>query len=173
MNRTRVRFHSSARRARGFRLVEATVSILLVGGLLVLSLDLVGASATGQKNMGDHGRARLLALGLMSEILAQFYEEPDDTPIFGRESSETGGSRPDYDDVDDYHDWSASPPETRDGTAMTDLTGWERAVTVEYVEPADLTTTSVTDTGVKRITVSVSYNNNELATMVAVRTNGM
>jgi type II secretory pathway pseudopilin PulG len=173
MSGARIRFPYSGRRPRGFSLVEATVSILLVGGLLVLSLNLVGASAAGQKNMGDGGRARLLALGLMSEILTQAYVEPVDTPVFGPETGESGGSRQAFDDVDDYHNWSASPPQIQDGTVMSDLTGWERAVTVEYVEPADLTTTSVTDTGVKRITVSVNYDSSEVCTMVSVRTDGI
>ena len=159
--------------ARAFTLVEAAVSIVLVGVLLVTSLDLLGAVAMGHKSMGDRGDAQLLALGLMSEILAQYYEEPDDTPVFGRETSESGGERADYDDVDDYHNWTSSPPETKDGTGMGQLTGWERSVTVEYVQPEDPTTTSGTDTGVKRITVTVSYNNKPLATMVAVRTSGM
>ncbi len=160
-------------KARAFTLVEAAVSIALVGGLLVASLDLLGATTLGHKGMGDQGRAQLLALGLMSEILAQYYEEPDDTPVFGREGAESGSDRGDYDDVDDYHDWTSSPPETKDGTGMGQLTGWERSVTVEYVQPEDPTTTSGTDTGVKRITVTVSYNNKPLATMVAVRTSGM
>ena len=164
------RSSGSTRRTRGFSLVEAAVSIALAGGLLVVSLDLVGTAAAGRKNMGDHGRAQLLALGLMSEIVEKAYEDPEE-PVFGVEPDEVTGTRQSFDDVDDYHEWSASPPKIRDGMAMADLTSWQRDVTVEYVDPDDLETVMVSDTGVKRITVSVRRDSKVLATMVAVRTN--
>ena len=173
MNGTPAGFPRRVSTACGFSLVETTVSIALVGGLLALSLELVGATATGRKNMGDRSRAQLLARGLMSEIMTQSYEEPDDTPGFGREFGELGGSRLDYDDVDDYDNWVANPPEAKDGTKFVVFNEWQRKVTVEYVDPNDLTTVVGSDTGVKRITVTAHHNDKELAKMVAVRTSGM
>ncbi len=164
--RTEVR--GSARR-RGFTLVETVVSTLLVGVVVVAALNTVSASMVGRQKMGDRGHAQLLAQDLMVEILQQAYEEPDDTPIFGRESSENGGSREEYDDVDDYHGWSSSPPEYKDGTEIPNLDGWSRSVSVARVDPHDLPGNVGSDTGVKRIVVTVTRHDATLATLVAVR----
>ena len=155
---------------RAISLIEATVSIALVGGLLTVSLNFIAAAATGQKNMGERGRADLLAVGLISEILNQAYMEPIDTPVFGRESGESGGSRAEYDDVDDYDGWKSSPPENPDGTEMSQLADFEREVSVAYVDPSDLKTTILTDAGVKQVTVTVRFQGKPLSQMVALRT---
>lgn len=155
---------------RGFTLVETVVSTFLVGIVIVAALNTVGASVVGQQKMGDRGRGQLLAHDLMVEILQQSYEEPDDPPGFGREPSESGGSRTDYDDVDDYDGWDSSPPQYKDGTEMPDLAGWGRSVTVRYVDPSDLTKIEESDKGVKRVIVTVTRHDVTVATLVAIRT---
>jgi len=157
---------------RAVTLVETLVSIVLVGGVLVAALDLLGASARGQKGMGDRGRAQLLAQDLMSEILPNAYEDPDGAPVFGVETvDEDPLDRSNFDDVDDYHNWSASPPQARDTTEMVNLKDWARAVTVEYVDPVDIKSMVGSEMGIKRITVTVSYKSAVMATLVAIRTN--
>ncbi len=157
------------RLASAFSMIETVVSIMIVGGLLVVAMNTAGAAVTGQQKIGDRAKGMLLAEGLMDEILRQAYEEPDDTPTFGRESSESGSNRADYDDVDDYDGWFASPPESKDGTSMSGYTGWKRSVVVEWVNSTNLTGVSGTDTGVKRITVTVTRDGRTLAELVAIR----
>lgn len=159
--------------APAFSLAETVMSIALVGGLLVVALNTVGNTASGRQKMSDRGRGQLLAQDLMAEILSQDYEEPVDAPTFGRESSETGGSRTNYDDVDDYDAWDSSPPEYRDGTAIGNLNGWRREVVVTWVDPDDLTAVSVTPTGVKRITVEVQRDGVPMAQLVAIGSVGL
>ena len=155
-------------------LVETLVSITLVGVLLVAALDLLAASARGQKGMGDQGRAQLLALDLMSEVLLNAYEDPGGTPVFGVDTvDENPIDRRTFDDVDDFHNWSASPPQAEDTTPLPNLTGWQRSVSVEYVNPNDLSSVVGSNGGVKRITVTVTYNIAPMATLVAVRTNAI
>ena len=154
---------------RAFSLAETLVSILLVSGLLVVALNTVGAAMVGRQKISDTARGQLLAQDLMAEILPLLYEEPDDTPTFGRESSEAGTSRESYDDVDDYHNWTSTPPEYRDDTAIPGLSVWSRSVVVEYVDSNDLTTVVVSDQGVKRITVTVKRDDRVVASLVAVR----
>ena len=153
-----------------FSIVETLISIVLVGGLLVAVLNTTGAALLGQQNMADRGVGFLLAQELMSEILGQAYEEPEEVIAFGAEAGETGGSRADFDDVDDYHGWEASPPQQKDGTVIPDRTGWRRLVTVEHTDPALLTKLDVSDRGTKRITVTVEKNGVSVASLVAVRT---
>ena len=176
--------HTTNPRRRGLSLVEALMSMILVAGLVVASLDLFGANAQAGQSMNRGARAQLLAQSLMSEILGTAYVEPSGVSVlFGPEIGEPDlieGSRLEFDDVDDYNGLNESPPKRRDGTAIPGATGWRRKVEVRYVQSANLATGSVTDQSVKRVTVWVCWNaatcggaapNNALATLVAVRTN--
>jgi hypothetical protein len=73
--------------------------------------------------------------------------------------------------VDDYHGWSSSPPVEKDGTLLSGLTGWQRSVTVEWVNPDDPGEVKAFETGAKRITVTVSCGNKQVGFLVAIRTN--
>ena len=156
-------------RREGFTLVEATISVLLVGTVLVAAMNTVGASKTGQYMRLEKTGGNLLAQNMMAEILSRFYEEPDGTAVFGWETGESGTQRDEWDDVDDYHGWSASPAKRRDGNAITD-SKWTRNVTVEWVNLDNLTQTSGSETGAKKITVTVKHGARVIATRTAVRT---
>lgn len=91
-------------------------------------------------------------------------------PTIGTDTGEGSSSRTDFDDVDDYHGWSASPPQDRGGSDLVDYAGWTRSVTVEYVnpvQPGSLGTAS--DGGAKRITVTVTDPRGAQTTIVGVR----
>jgi len=154
---------------RGFTMIEAVLSVVLVSGLLVVTLNTVGASTMGQYRVGERGRAQLLALDLMNEILEQDYQDPTETVQFGLEPGDVGAGRSGYDDVDDYRNYSASPPVHRDGTAISGLTGWTEQVAVNRVVPANPSQNQVSETGVKRITVTIKKGNATLASIIALR----
>jgi Tfp pilus assembly protein PilV len=158
---------------RGFSLMEASISALLVGTWCVAAGRAVNSSVRGQSMMADRAKAAWLADALAMEIHQQSYMEPGATtsPIT-RESGESSGSRATWDDVDDYHGWSDSPPQNKDGTTIANLTGWQRSVTVTWVTLANIATTSGTETGVKKITITVSFNGKTLASRVLIRTKG-
>ncbi len=142
-------------RRQGVSLMEVVISTLLVGLVLVASLKAVGGifrtwSASEQRHDGMG-----LAQQLMTEILQQHYNEPDGVPVLGVEVPESTLDRSSWDDVDDYNGWS-SVPQDKTGTALAGYGGWTRAAAVEYVQIADPTQTSATDTGLKRITVTVT-----------------
>ena len=151
-------------------MVEAVFCVVLVGGLVVVSLDTLGASKMAQRNLGERAVGQLLASSLMSEILTLSYEDPNETPDFGLELTENSLLRSAFDDVDDYVGWTASPPQNRDGTAVPGLTGWRQSVQIAVVDPADLSRKKITDSGVKRITVTITHNSVVVATLVGVKT---
>ena len=78
-----------------------------------------------------------LATDLMEEILAKEFCDPDEGPLsFGLAIDET--LRQDYDDVDDYDKWVASPPEDFQGNVLSEYAGFTRSVKVENVDGNDL-----------------------------------
>ncbi len=156
-----------------FSLAETAIATMLVAGLLVVALNTVGDTTLGHQKTGDRGLGHLLGHDLMAEVLAQNYEEPVDTPAYGCEPGESSTSRAEHDDVDDYHGWQRSPPQYRDGTVILNLDGWERSVQVHRVSPTDLDQILGAESGVKRITVTVSHNEMIVAKLVAIRTPGL
>ncbi len=169
MNSCFVRIPKAPRRTPGFTLVEAVISIVLVGVLLVAAINTLGATAVSKRSIEHQALGYTLASDLMAEILNQAYEEPNDTPEFGRESSESGGDRTDWDDVDDYDGWSATPPETKDEEPLDGYDQWTRSVEVAFVNPTSLNDLGG-NTGVKRITVTASFKGVPAAELVAIRT---
>jgi len=166
--------HSRPVRARrGFSLFEVVVSTVLVGTLLVAATRSVGSSVLGQRKAAERAKAAWLADALVFEIHQQPYQEPGSTTSnIARETGESATSRAAWDDVDDYHSWSDSPPQNKDGTAIPNLTGWQRTVAVQWVPLNNIVTTSGVETGVKSITVTVKLNGTTILTRVFIRTRG-
>lgn len=156
-------------RPEGFTLVEAVISLIIVATMFVAALNTVGTSRFSQHKSSLSSRGRLLAESLMTEILRLDYLDPDGQSVFGLESGESAGTRADFDDVDDYHGWSSSPPVEKDGTLIPGLTGWKRSVTVEWVGPLDVTQVRVTETNVKRVTVAISYDGVPVVSLIGIR----
>jgi len=146
------------------------ISMVIIGTMLVMVLNTLGSSVRGKEIRQAKSRGPALAQQLMAEVLQAHYEDPDEAAVFGREASEVGTTRNSFDDVDDYHNWSSAPQEN-DGTAIANVSGWTRSVTVRYVQPADLTTVSGTDQGIKRITVTVTDPHDQETNLVAIRSN--
>lgn len=159
-------------RAGGFTLIEAVMSVLIVGLMMVAALNTVGASKVAQAKNSEQVIGAMLAQDLMAEILNQAYQEPDDTVSFGRESGEYGSSRTGYDDVDDYHGWSMTPPETKDNSVLSEYGGWTREVSVNWTSSITPELRSISETGVKRVTVTVKHQGRTVTTLSALRSDG-
>ena len=155
-------------RRGGFTLIEAVISMFIVSIMTVAVLNTLGSAAVADRMHAAQRCRPALAMQLMAEVLATRYVDGTD-PVFGPETGEAGTSRANFDDVDDYHGWSSSPPEQRDGTAISGLTGWTRAVTVQYVSPSDVGTVVGANQGLKRITVTVTDPQNRQTQITAVR----
>jgi hypothetical protein len=170
MNARCLRFALRSRR-RGQSLIELSICSLLVGVLLVASLRAVGQSVLTQNRHAQRHTACFLAHGLLNEIMQQAFREPGTTSsTIGRENGESSLSRESYDDVDDYNGYSEMPPHLKDGTEISGLSNWRRSASVSWTGPADVNQSAVTETGVKRITVSVYRGNTLLHSAVGIRT---
>ena len=119
-------------RRRGLTLVEAVVSVAIVGVMLTAALYALGGVAKARRVQIDDREGRNLAQQLLSEILQAAYTDPEfpESLGFGLEPDESWHTRADFDDVDDYAFWKASPPQAKDGAALPGYEGWRRAARV-------------------------------------------
>lgn len=147
------------------------MSIAIVATIFAVAMNTVGASKTMMFRIGERAKADALAAQLMAEVLTQAYWSPVHHAGMGPNSTESAaGNRSLFDDVDDYHNWTATPPETKDGAPLTDFAGLTRTVTTPWVDPSDLSAEKNYETGVKRITVRVKRGDYVLAERVAIKT---
>lgn len=151
--------------------MESLIAVLLVGLLMVAALNSVGATKRRELHSLDQIRGQQLAAALLNEILLQAYAEPVTAAVFGPESGEAG-NRSLFDDVDDYHNWSASPPTDRSGQAIAGFTGWTQNVSVQWANPTTLAATTAGNTGLKKIAVTVAKGAKTIATAAGYRSMG-
>lgn len=164
--RERTRNH----KRRGLGMVEIVFSVVLVGTVMVAAMNAAGAAAAARSLADDRARGQLLAESLMTEILAQKYIDESQPTTMGPESGESQPSnRVAFDDVDDYRNYTDYPPKAEDGTPIAGFANWTRVVAVAFVEPSSPSSLAASDSGLKRITITVKHNGAAVATLVAFK----
>lgn len=177
-------------------LAESLVSMVIVGVMVVAALNLTASAVQGRQLRATRAQGKNLAIDLMWEIMAGTYEEHDNIivdqrlehsngavvetpdpqieqpPVFGPEPGEDGGTREYFDDIDDYNGWSSTPPQIKDGTVIPGYDGWSRSVDVKFSRLDDPKSISVSETGIKRILVTVTDPRGRIEQVVAVRSRG-
>lgn len=164
-----VRSQPASVHRRGFSMMEVTLSVVLVGGVLVAALSTVASAKSARALMTQREIGGALCESMLGEVLAQSYEDPAEAKgSFGRSAGEVGdGSRALFDDVDDYDGWSASPPQEKDGSPISWAGSYTRDVSVQTVRAADLADTAPDGVSLKRVTVTVSLGAKPVYTMQA------
>lgn len=183
----RVRPHRRPPRGAGLTLIEAVVSIVLVGIMLVAAIHTLGTAKGGQLVVRNLRDGRQLADELMDEILALPYADasvidgleqailiegkPADATL-GPELGEAKGGRAAFDDVDDYQGWTESPPQSRDATELARYADYTRTVKVSFTQSNDASKAATQDEGSRLVTVVVSRHGAQVAQRQAVVTLG-
>jgi len=135
-----------ARPRRGFTLIEAatTTVIVGVGCLAMLQLLAAGTRANGESSelttaMNLAGNIRECLTHHDGPVKAVAFSDPTVTDGWGPEPGET--TLDSYDDLDDFDGKTFSPPiDARRGSLGSAYNGWSQTVTVESVDPDDLKT---------------------------------
>ena len=152
-------------------MTEVVVATAIVGVMTVAALESLNMVYRTRRLNGSRLTAPFLAQDLMAEVLAMPYEDPQIAGgSLGLDSGETSSSRSTYDDIDDYHGFTSTGVKARNGTAIADYAGWQQQVQVTYVLVNDPSATSGSDTGLKRITVTATSPEGNVASAVALRT---
>lgn len=126
--------HCAAPCRLGLTLVEVLVSLVLVTTVLLVSIT---ASANLLRNSHEDSSgiaADQLTSQILDEIATKDFRDADSNVIFGLEPDESNATRVAFDDIDDYHNYTVSPPSHRDGTAIDGYSGWTLHVSVQRAE---------------------------------------
>ena len=159
-----------AKSRSGLSQAEVSISTIIVGVLMVTSLSTIAASRRSQVAESNEVRGLAIAEALVSEISQLPMRDPSCDCGLGLETGESGTSRINFDDIDDYRNLTDTPPKSRAGTALDGYTGFTRTVTVDMVASANWNTISATYAGIYRITVIVRFGSTEVCRLVAYRT---
>ncbi len=153
---------------RGITMAETIVASLLIGLVLVSTIQIVGPMVRATSVHADRVVAANLANELCEEIATKRWTSPllDDPDSIGPGAGET---RETFDDIDDYDGWSSSPPMLADGTVNAALAGWTRSASVTHCDVDDPSVNAASYTGLKRVTVTVSKNGVALARVVSLQ----
>jgi hypothetical protein len=155
--------------ASGFAILEAILATVVVALVLVAAMRVTAASNLAQYKAAERVTGRTLAQALMTEIYQLAYEDPSTPVLFGREANELTAAKTALDDIDDFNGYTETPPKDKDNATIAGTTGWTRSVAVAWVPLTDATSSSLIETGLKRITVTVKRGNAVVATLVAVK----
>jgi hypothetical protein len=160
----------SNHRRTAFSMIETVLSVVLVGGLFIAALNTAGAAAASRREALFRAQGLLLAQDLMAEILPMPYQEPGAT-LLGIDLGESigdGGTRDGFDDVDDYRGWTGTPQD-KQGNSAAWGSRYTVAVDVVWVEADKPDRTSLIESGVKRVLVTVTRGGRAVATLTAYR----
>jgi len=159
------RFHF----ARGFSYVEILISVVLLAVIFTAGMTLYGNLGRSGQDTIDQDFAAELCLEMIKEIKALDYADPE-SPNTGIACEEGGTTRTGYDDIDDYDNWSATPPQSLEGTALSRYAGLTRCVAVEHVSSGnfDQVLSDTNDQGFKRITITIKRDDREITRQIYI-----
>ncbi|PHR64298.1 MAG: pili assembly chaperone [Idiomarina sp.] len=174
-------------RRAGFTLIEIVIAIVVLAVSLLVLTTLIFPQARNSTEQVFQARAIELGNSLINEIMARGFDEnsdisggivrcgeftqPDCTAPTNL-GPEAGETRPDFDDVDDYHLLHLTEPniESALGVDITDeYIGFSYVIEVCYATLQGECVGSIQD--VKRITVTIESPNNDTVTMSSLRGN--
>ena len=132
------------------------LAAVIISVLLVSALRLFGNIGRSRHLLAVQDASELLALQMIEEIKGQNYHDPVVPDEFGPGADELG-NRAAFDDIDDYHLWSAHPPQDRNGSPMNQYADYTRSVTVRYVAADNFEQTVAQDEGFKEVVITVAH----------------
>jgi len=159
--------------ARAFTLVEVILTVLIVGVGTVASMRALPVILKISRASHQGLVAQRLATDLLAEISLLPFEDPDGSPKFGPEADESKDTRADFDDIDDYNQWKAAPPQKKDGSTEPGCPEYARAVSVASVKVWNFTeVVSPGSSDAKLITITVTREGMTPVTVATVRLKG-
>jgi MSHA pilin protein MshD len=148
----------------GFSYIEVLMAVMILALALVPLLSQFYVGFQGNINAEIVTQATDLANELTEEIKSkrfdenEFPEDPVSAGSLGTDLSEDPDDRSTFDDVDDYNNWSQSPPQSMEGSVLSDFDEFTRSVEVSYIRiNGDTWEPSSSTSFYKRVVVRVTH----------------
>jgi hypothetical protein len=150
--------------------MEVAMSTLLVGILLAGSVRSFAHLRGMQQDMVVMEQAHLLAHDLMQEILSFPYAEPESNPNAVSTGPDTGeSSRSLFDDIDDYHGLTETPPVVRAGTPIPGASRFTRRVSVLFVRSDNPYMIAGSNQGMRIVSVFIDLDGQQVTSLFGIR----
>jgi len=133
---------TNARRPRrkGFTLIEAAMTTVIIGVGCVAMLRLLGAGTLANNDGAELTTGMNLAGNIRELLMGVHYSDPTSPSHWGAESGETSATT--YNDLDDFDGKSFSPPiDARRQSLGSNYSSWTQSVKIETIKPDSLSTT--------------------------------
>ncbi len=147
----------------GLSLIEVVMATLLVGVMLVASLDTLGGVYQTQRRNATRLSGPGLAHDLLSEVMAMPYADPDELP------DTVGSTRAAFDDIKDYDNWDSPNAVDKEGTALPGYTGWRREVDIQWCNRDTGEEWVLWETGIYRVLVTVTAPDGKQTQLLGLR----
>jgi len=140
------------RRTRGFTLIEAALTTVIIGVGIMATMSLFAACSQQNSNASRMTAAMMLAQNVQETMASMAFADPvSGKTTFG---PETGEAIATYDDVDDFDGQVINPPIDAMRATIPAMSQYSQAVTVDPVDPNQLSLT-LPKTVVNRVAVRV------------------
>ncbi|MGH7243449.1 MAG: hypothetical protein ACREJD_08545 [Phycisphaerales bacterium] len=153
----------------GITLIECAGASIILGLMITAGLRAAAGAGAAQALSARALTGSLLAEGLMNEVTSLAYAEPSGAATMGLDAGEVASNKSTFDDVDDFDNWTESPPKAPDNVAIANMTKWSRSVRVYRAATGSPQSNSATETGLKRIEITVSYSGKVVCKLKALR----
>jgi type II secretory pathway pseudopilin PulG len=148
---------------RGFTLIEAALTTVIVGVAFVAMLSLFAAGTSVQNSAADLTTGMNLAKNVREMAMTMKFTSPTSPNTWGRDTGESADAPGTWDDLNDLDNAVFSPALDARGSIIPNTEGWQQTVDVQCVDVNGME--SVLPNGVSdalRITTIVTHRNSEV-----------
>jgi type II secretory pathway pseudopilin PulG len=146
------------RRRRGFTLVEAALTTVIVGLGVLATMSLFAACSQENMSASEMTTAMELATNIQEAMANMAFADPiKGTTNFGPETGETLSS---YNDVDDFDGKTINPPIDSLRNSIPTMSQYSQVIAVDPVDPNQMSVTlpkTITNRTAVRVTVRILY----------------
>ena len=158
------------------------VSLILVSTILLVTITASANLFRDQSAQHESVRVHELLGVFLDEVAVRDFRDPDANRAFGLEDDEMASDRMTFDDVDDYDQYTVTPPTFHDNATIGGFDGWTVQVSVQRATPSangltftaddvsPLRLVTVTATGASGIPISESILISEINSDLAPNT---
>lgn len=179
-------FNANKRQGQqGMTMIELVISIMIISVALVATVNGMMPALSHNADPLWRDKSIKLAQLYIDEVLSKKYDETSSTggsdslsassfinnPNCATLGPDAGENRNEYDDVDDYHGLSDTPPRLQSGISLSNYVGYSAAITVSCDGNTVASSGGTANDHAKKITVVISSPSNQSMTFAVYRGN--